>query len=177
MKFSDIGLKDAKLIELSPFQDERGLFARTFCEQEFEGAGIINSFAQMNLSENKYSGTLRGLHFQNAPHAEAKYIRCVKGAIYDVILDVRPDSPTYREWRGFELSETNGAGLYAPKGFAHGFITLRDDTTVVYMSSDPYAPGAEGGVRWNDPQFDIQWPIEPKTMSDKDRNWPDFPLA
>jgi dTDP-4-dehydrorhamnose 3,5-epimerase len=172
MKFTETPLKDAVLITLEKRGDERGFFARTFCAEEFRKAGLVADFVQANHSANVRQGTLRGMHFQRAPHGEVKVVRCVKGAIHDVIIDLRRDSPTYGRWHGFELSEQNGDMLYVPAGFAHGFQTLRDDSHVAYQVSHPYTPAAEGGVRWDDPAFGIAWPLAPTVISPKDAAWP-----
>lgn len=177
MKFSETSLKDAMLITLEKRGDERGFFARTFCAEEFRAAGLATEFVQANHSSNARKGTLRGMHFQKAPHREVKVVRCVKGAIHDVIIDLRQDSPTYGRWEGFDLTEENGHMLYVPEGFAHGFQTLVDDTHVAYQVSYPYTPGAEGGVRWDDPAFGIAWPLTPTVISPKDAAWPDVDLA
>lgn len=174
MKFIPTTLKDAVVIALEPHPDERGFFARTYCEKEFAAAGLETGFVQGNMSFNHVKGTLRGLHFQNAPHQEVKVVRCIRGAIYDVIVDLRPQSPSYLQWQGFELSADNGLQLYVPRGFAHGFLTLSDGAIVVYQVSAFYTPGAEGGVRWNDPHFAIAWPAEVTVISAKDAKWPDF---
>lgn len=174
MRFTPTRLQDAALIALEPRTDERGMFARTFCKHEFAAAGLETEFVQQNMSVSKRKGTLRGMHFQRPPFSEVKLVRCLRGAIHDVIIDIRPESPTFRQWQGFDLSEDNQLTLYVPRGFAHGFVTLTDEATVTYLVSAPYSPQAEGGVRWNDPAFAIAWPIEPVTMSDKDRAWPDF---
>jgi len=174
MKFLDTGLQDATLIEFEPFADHRGEFMRTFCRKEFEAAGLKADFVQMNASTNAKRGTLRGMHYQNPPHAEVKIVRCVRGAIHDVIIDLRPASPSYLKWAGFDLTADNHRQLYVPEGFAHGFVTLADDTAVSYLVSAFYAPGAEGGLRWNDPAFDIRWPAAPELISQKDASWPDF---
>ena len=136
--------------------------------------GLDSEIAQVNTSFSRSRGTLRGLHFQIAPHRESKLVRCTRGAIFDVIVDLRPESPTFRQWFGAELSADNHVALYSPKGFAQGFITLQDDTEITYFASDSYAPGTDRGVRWDDPQFGIRWPLQPVVMSDKDRQWPDF---
>ncbi len=174
MKFTKTNLKDAVLIELSRFADERGFFARTFCRESFLGEGLVGEFLQANHSANVRAGTLRGMHYQHAPHGEVKLVRCVKGALHDVIIDLRPESPTYRLWQGFELTEDNGRMLYVPAGFAHGFQTLADDTHATYQVSYPYTPGAEGGLRWDDPAFGIAWPRPVSVISGKDAAWPDF---
>lgn len=177
MIFHETSLSGARRIELEKRGDDRGFFARTFCRDEFAKAGLETEFAQHNTSFNREAGTLRGLHFQRPPHAEVKVIRAVKGAIHDVIVDLRPDSPTFGQWAGFDLTEEDGSMLYVPKGFGHGFQTLRADTAVTYLSSHPYTPEAEGGVRWNDPALDITWPLPVTAMSEKDAAWPDIDLA
>lgn len=174
MRFFETELKGAFVIEPEPRTDERGFFARTYCAEEFVQHGLRPEVVQANLSYNVRKGTLRGLHFQVAPKAESKLVRCSAGAVYDVIVDLRPDSPTFRRWIGVELTSQNHRMLYVPEGFAHGFQTLVDDAEVCYQVSAPYSPAHEGGVRWNDPAFGIVWP-EPVTMiSDRDRNRPDF---
>jgi dTDP-4-dehydrorhamnose 3,5-epimerase len=175
--FHNTTLTDARLIELEPRGDDRGFFARTFCEREFAAQGLETRFVQANHSRNARRGTLRGMHFQRSPHGEVKVIRVVRGAILDVIVDLRRGSPSYGRWEGFELTADNGRMLYVPVGFAHGFQTLEDGTDVAYMASHPYTPGAEGGVRWNDPAFGIAWPLPVSTMSEKDAAWPDADLA
>jgi dTDP-4-dehydrorhamnose 3,5-epimerase len=174
VKFETTTLKDAVLIHLDPRQDERGFFARTYCQKEFAAAGLETGFVQGNMSVNPARGTLRGMHFQKAPHEEVKVVRCISGAIYDVIVDLRPASPSYLKWQGFELTAENGLQLYVPRGFAHGFLTLCDQAAVVYQVSAFYAPGAEGGLRWNDPRFGIEWPADVAVLSPKDAAWPDF---
>ena len=172
MEFTKTSLADAMLIDIRKLADERGYFARTFCAEEFGKAGLETRFPQSNHSHNLRAGTLRGMHFQRAPHAEVKVVRCVQGAIHDVIIDLRPASPTYRRWEGFDLDAGSGRMLYVPAGFAHGFQTLEDDTAVSYQVSHPYTPGAEGGVRFDDPAFGIAWPLPVGTISDKDAAWP-----
>jgi dTDP-4-dehydrorhamnose 3,5-epimerase len=137
-------------------------------------AGLDVDIAQVNTSFSRSRGTLRGLHFQVAPHQESKMIRCTRGAVFDVIVDLRPESPTFRQWFGAELTADNHRALYSPKGFAQGFVTLVDDTEITYFASEFYAPGKDRGIRWNDPQFGIRLPLEPTVISDKDRGWPDF---
>ncbi len=173
MKFLKTGLQDAVLIELTRFEDARGFFARTFCAEEFGKQGLVTEFPQSNYSYNVAKGTLRGMHYQKAPHGEVKLVRVVQGAILDVIIDLRPDSSTYLKWEGFELTAENARTLYVPVGFAHGFQTLVDHTHVTYQVSHPYTPGVEGGLRWNDPAFGIDWPLPVATISDKDAAWPD----
>ena len=174
MKFHQTTLKDAMLIDLERRGDDRGFFARTFCADEFAAQGLPTEFVQQNTSYSANKGTLRGMHFQTAPHGEDKLIRCLRGAIVDIIIDLRPDSPTYKKWEAFELDDVNKRQLLVPKGFGHGFQTVSDHVEVTYLVSAKYTPSAEGGVRWNDPAFGITWPLEPTDMSDKDRNWPDF---
>lgn len=172
MKFTKTDLADAVLIELEKREDERGFFARTFCIEEFDRAGLETRFVQANHSHNVAAGTLRGMHFQRQPHGEIKVVRCVRGAIHDVIIDLRPESATYRRWQGFDLDAESGRMLYVPAGFAHGFQTLTDETDVTYQVSYPYTPAAEGGVRWDDPMFGIVWPRPVTVISDKDAAWP-----
>jgi dTDP-4-dehydrorhamnose 3,5-epimerase len=177
MRFLPTDLEGAVLIEPERRSDERGFFARIFCEEEFAAAGLETHFPQANASGNPRAGTLRGLHYQRPPHAEIKVIRCPRGAIFDVILDLRPGSPSHGRWQGFTLSAANGHMLYVPEGFAHGYQTLEDDTEVAYRVSHPYTPGAETGLRWNDPAFAIAWPRPVTMLSEKDAAWPDFDPA
>jgi dTDP-4-dehydrorhamnose 3,5-epimerase len=175
VKFVETELPGAYVIELAPHADERGFFARAWCESELADQGLETRVVQANVSYNPKRGTLRGMHFQRPPHAEVKIVRCTRGAVYDVIVDLRVDSPTYRRWTGVELTAENRRALYVPRGFAHGFQTLVDDTELYYQVSDSYAPEAEGGVRWDDPAFAIRWPLpEDPILSPKDRSWPDF---
>ncbi len=174
MKFTKTDLDGAWLVEPEPVRDTRGWFARTFCEQEFGALGLETRFVQHSTSQNAQRGTLRGMHFQTASHAETKLVRCLKGAILDVIIDLNPGSPTYRRWQGFELSAVNMRQLYIPKGFAHGFQTLEDNCEIGYLISEFYAPAAASGVRSDDPAFGISWPLPVTVMSDKDRAWPDY---
>ena len=163
------------VIDMVKIEDERGFFARVWCKKEVEEYKLVSSFVQLNTSFSKKRGTVRGLHYQISPHQEVKVMRCIRGAIFDVIIDLRPDSSTYMQWMGVEVSGENGRMLYVPEGFAHGFQTLVDDTEVIYPVSEYYCPKAERGVRWNDPTFGIRWPeTEDVTISDKDRSWPDF---
>lgn len=177
MRFMETTLTDARLIELDKRGDARGFFARVFCEAEFAAAGLETRFVQANHSRSAQRGTLRGMHFQRAPHRETKVVRVVRGALLDVIIDLRADSPSYGRWEAFELTAENGRMLYVPAGFAHGFQTLADDTEVTYQVSAAYAPDAEGGVRWDDPAFGIDWPLPVSVISDKDAAWPDVDLA
>jgi dTDP-4-dehydrorhamnose 3,5-epimerase len=177
VKFHPTTLQDARLIELERRGDDRGFFARLFCEREFEAAGLVSGFAQANNSLTAKKGTLRGLHYQLAPAAEVKVVRCVRGALYDLILDLRPDSPTFGQSFGAELTADNRLMMYVPRGFAHAILTLADDTEAIYLVSDFYSPQDERGVRWNDPRFGLQWPIQPAEISQKDASWPDFDPA
>ena len=172
MKFVDTSLRDARLIELEPVWDTRGFIARTFCVEEFAAAGLETTFAQHSTSYSARRGTLRGMHFQIAPHEEVKLVRCTRGGVFDVIVDLRPGSPTYRQWTGYELTATNGRQLYIPKGFAHGFQTLDDDSEVAYLISTAYVPGALCGYRYDDPAFAIDWPLQVAVIADRDLAWP-----
>lgn len=174
MIFIETELKGAYIIDIERREDDRGFFARTWCQQEFEAHGLVARIVQANTSYNKLKGTLRGMHYQNAPYAETKLVRAVRGAIYDVIVDLRRDSPTYKRWIGVELTADNRRALFVPEGFAHGFQTLEDNTDVAYQVSAFYTPGAEGGARYNDPAFEIQWPLPISVISDKDAAWPDY---
>jgi dTDP-4-dehydrorhamnose 3,5-epimerase len=162
------------VVEIEPIDDERGFFARTFCADEFRARGLEACVVQCNISYNKRRGTLRGMHYQAAPHEEAKLVRCVRGAAIDVALDLRPSSPAYRRWTAVELSAENRRALYIPKGVAHGFQTLTDDTELYYEMSERFVPGAGRGVRWNDPAFGIEWPIAEPIVSARDAAYPDF---
>lgn len=174
MKFTETKLAGAYIIELQELQDERGFFARTFCTKELEEHGLISDVVQANMSWNIKKGTLRGMHYQNDPYQETKLIRCTRGVLFDMIIDLRKDSPTYGESFGIELTADNHKALFVPRDFAHGFITLEDNTDAFYLVSQSYQPGAEGGIRYNDPRFNLQWPIKPEVISDKDANWPDY---
>jgi dTDP-4-dehydrorhamnose 3,5-epimerase len=174
MIFTETKLKKAYIIEIKRIEDERGFFGRSWCRKELEDHGLNADLQQANTSFSKKKGTLRGMHFQVHPHEEAKLIRCVRGAIYDVIIDLRPDSPTFKQWTGVELTQDNYKMVYIPEGFAHGYLTLTDDTEVYYNVTAFYAPGAEKGIRWNDSSFQIRWPITPLIISEKDASHPDF---
>ncbi|MBN1416255.1 MAG: dTDP-4-dehydrorhamnose 3,5-epimerase [Bacteroidales bacterium] len=176
MIFTETKLKGAFVIEIKKIGDERGFFGRSWCKNEMEEHGLNGSIVQINTSLSKYKGTLRGLHFQIAPYQECKMIRCTRGAIFDMIVDLRPDSPTFLQWVGEELTMDNHKALYSPKGFAQGFITLTDDAEITYFTTEFYAPGKDRGIRYNDPQIGIQLPLEPVVISEKDQNWPDFSL-
>ena len=174
MRFIETELKGAYIIEIEIIEDERGFFSRTFCQKEFEEFGLNPRIAQCNISYNKKQGTLRGLHYQAAPYEEAKIVSCTRGTIYDVIIDLRPDSPTYCRWYAVELTATNYKMLYIPEGFAHGFQTLEDNTVVFYQMSEFYNPESARGIRWDDPVFGIKWPLSVKITSNKDCSYPDF---
>ena len=176
MIFTETELRGAFIIDLERLCDERGFFARTWCEDEFAAHGIGLPPLQANMSMNPTKGTLRGMHYQLAPYEESKLVRCTRGAIYDVIVDLREESPTFGEWLGVELTAENCRQLYVPGGFAHGFLTLAENSDVAYQVSAKYAPGAERGLRWDDPAIAIQWPAVPQLISDKDRRHPNFQL-
>jgi len=177
VKFHPTPLKDAYTIEIERRGDERGFFARAFCTNEFSAAGLTPTFVQVNNSLSAKKGTLRGLHYQLPPRAEVKVVRCLRGALWDAILDLRPDSPTFGKSFGAELNAENRLMMYVPRGFAHAILTLADDTEALYFVSEFYGPEVERGVRWNDPNFSISWPIEPSEISAKDAKWPDFDPA
>ncbi|MGH9381819.1 MAG: dTDP-4-dehydrorhamnose 3,5-epimerase [Thermoanaerobaculia bacterium] len=177
MRFSALDLPGAFLIGLERHEDERGSFARTFCRGEFEARGLNPHVEQSNLSVNPRRGTLRGMHWQAAPHEEAKLVRVARGAIYDVLVDLRPDSPRFRRWCSIELTASSGDAVYVPERVAHGFLTLEDDTEVVYNMSAAYHPESGRGVRWDDPAFEIEWPFPPRVISERDAGWPDFEVS
>lgn len=174
MIFTQTKLKDAYIIDLELREDNRGAFARTFCAKDFEAHGLKPTVAQCNLSYNYKAGTLRGMHYQLPPAAETKLVRCTKGAIYDVIIDMRPESPTYMQHIGVELTEDNHRALYVPEMFAHGYQALTDGAEVVYQVGEFYTPGYERGLRYDDPVFGIEWPMPVTVISEKDAAWPLF---
>jgi dTDP-4-dehydrorhamnose 3,5-epimerase len=174
MIFKETNLNGAFIIEPEIIADERGFFARTWCAREFETHGLTPNLVQCNISFNKQKGTLRGMHYQVVPHEEAKVVRCTMGTIYDVIVDLRPNSATYKQWVSVEISFENRRMLYIPEGFAHGFLTMEDDTEVFYQMSEFYAPECARGVRWNDPAFNITWPFGVTVISEKDAQYPNF---
>ena len=175
MIFKDSELKDACTIELEKIEDQRGFFSRMWCKNEFKDHGLKDNFVQINLSFNKRKGTIRGLHYQMAPHQESKLFRCTRGAIYNVIIDLRPESPTHMQWAGFKLSAENRKMLYVPENFANGYQALSDNTEVFYMVSQFYSPDSEKGIRYNDPAFNIEWPLKDDVViSEKDSSWPDY---
>jgi dTDP-4-dehydrorhamnose 3,5-epimerase len=174
MIFTPGRLPGLQLVTLERHKDERGWFARSWCTREFAEHGLDPRLVQVSLSYNSRRGTLRGMHYQRPPHAEAKLVRCIRGAIWDVALDLRPHSPTHGRWQGFELSAENGDALFLPEGFAHGFQTLEPDTEVLYHISNFYAPEAAAGLRYNDPAFAIAWPLPVAVISPRDAAWPDY---
>jgi dTDP-4-dehydrorhamnose 3,5-epimerase len=174
MIFTETELPGAYEIDLEPIADPRGFFARAWSEEELAANGLETRIAQCSVSFNERRGTLRGLHFQRTPHEEVKVVRCTRGALFDVIVDLRPGSLAFSRWIGVELTADNRRALYVPRGFAHGYQTLTDGTEVLYLISTPYVPEASDGVRWNDPTFGIVWPLDPAQISDKDLRWPDF---
>ncbi len=171
---SETAIPGAFLVDLEPLSDPRGFFARSFCRKEFAAAGLKTDVAQCNISVNRARGTLRGMHFQVPPMAEAKLVRCARGRIHDVILDLRPESSAYRRWVSAELSADNRSALYVPEGVAHGFQTLTDDAEVHYVMFEFYSPQHARGVRWDDPAFAIEWPLPDPIVSGKDRSYPLF---
>lgn len=172
MRFLSTELDGVMLIQPERHEDERGYFARLWCEREFAEQGLNTNLTQINVSHNRVQGTLRGMHFQIAPHAEIKIVRCNRGSIFDVVVDVRSDSPTYCRWLGFQLNQANGDMLYVPEGFAHGFLTLSDDVEVYYQMSTGYSAESARGLRWDDPALGIDWPGEVKVISQRDQDWP-----
>ncbi len=175
MRFTPTPLAGAYVIDVEPAADERGLFARTWCRREFEEHGLVATVVQCGTSFNRKKGTLRGMHLQAPPHEETKLVRCTRGAVFDVVLDLRPRSPTFRRWFAAELSADDRRALYVGPGMAHGFQTLTDDAEVLYQMSEFHSPQSARGVRWDDPAFAIAWPdAADRTMSERDRSWPDF---
>jgi dTDP-4-dehydrorhamnose 3,5-epimerase len=174
MRFTELALHGAFLVAPERQQDERGYFARTWCREEFASQGLVAELVQCSTSFNARRGTLRGLHFQRAPHAEIKLVRCTRGAMFDVLLDLRPDAATFCRWQAVELTEDNGLAVYIPAGFAHGFQTLTDGTEVFYQMAERHHPDFAGGVRWDDPSFAIDWPIGQPILSGRDAAYADF---
>ena len=174
MKFIEIAIQDAWLIEIEKIGDDRGYFGRAWCAREIKKQGLNAEIKQINTSFSPFKGTLRGLHYQVSPHEEVKIVRCIQGRIFDVVVDLRPDSPTFMKWDGYELSAENGCMLYVPEGCATGLLTLEDDCGIYYTTSEFYAPEAARGVRYDDPVFGIEWPAEISEISDADRDRPDF---
>lgn len=174
MLFQETSLTGAWVIELEPVSDHRGFFTRTFCTTEYAQHGLETSFPQHSLSGSLKRGTLRGMHFQRPPHGEVKVVTCLRGEVWDVIVDLRPGSPTFCRWEGFRLTAENRRRIYIPAGFAHGFQTLSDEAEVSYLISTPYRPESASGVRYDDPAFDITWPLPIAAISEKDLGWADF---
>jgi dTDP-4-dehydrorhamnose 3,5-epimerase len=174
MIFAETQINGVHVVELEPIRDDRGFFSRVWCRQEFADRGLNPDLVQCSISFNFRKGTLRGMHLQARPHREAKTVRCTNGAIYDVVIDLRRDSPTFMQWTAVELSAANRKMLYIPEGLAHGFLTLADNSEVFYQMSDYFAAESGRGVRWNDPHFRIHWPIPVEVISPKDQNWADF---
>lgn len=174
MKFSATSIEGVWLIEMERHEDERGWFAREWCASELQRRGLDTTLSQCSVSFNHKRGTLRGMHFQAPPHEETKVVRCSLGALFDVVVDLRPDSPTYMAWLGIELTRDNGLMLYIPRGVAHGFQTLQDNTEIIYKISAEYHPASSRGVRWNDPVFGIRWPLDVSVISERDRTYPGY---
>ena len=174
MHFTPTPLKGSYVVDIQPIEDDRGFFARGWCRKEFEEHGLDDVINQVNISFNPDAGTLRGLHFQQEPHAEAKTVRCVRGAVFDVAVDMRESSPNYLQWIGHELSAENHSALYIPKEFAHGYQTLVPDTELLYSVSEFFAPDSEVGIRYDDPALAIEWPAPVLVISDKDASWPNL---
>ena len=174
MKFNETNIKGCFVIDPDRFDDERGFFSKIWEHKELASQGLSTEFAQFNLAYNHKAGTLRGMHFQSAPNEEVKLVRCTRGAVYDVIIDLRPNSPTYLRWAGVELTEDNYRTYYVPMGCAHGYVTLVDRAEVTYNVSTAYAPQSAAGVRWNDPAFGIKWPIAPTIINPRDNTYPDY---
>lgn len=174
MTFRETSLGGAFIIEIAPIQDERGFFARTWCRSDFASHGLLSDLAQCSVSYNRARGTIRGMHLQVSPHEETKLVHCLRGRIYDVVLDLRATSPTFGQWFATELSEDNCRQMYVPPGCAHGYQTLEDGSLVSYSISVPYNAASSRGVRWNDPRFQIEWPLSPTTLSAKDRGFADY---
>lgn len=177
MIFTETPLKGAYLIEINKLGDERGFFGRSWCRKEMEENGLNANIAQVNTARTQEKGTLRGLHYQIAPYQECKMIRCTKGAIFNIIVDIRPESPTFLKWYAAELNEDNHKALFSPEGFAQGYLTLQENCEITYFATEYYVPGMDRGVRYNDPQVGIELPFEPAILSEKDINWPDFSVA
>jgi dTDP-4-dehydrorhamnose 3,5-epimerase len=174
MTFTETALAGAFIIDIVALKDDRGFFARTWAADELKTRGLDPTVVQCNVAWNPAKGTLRGMHFQRAPYDEVKIIRCTRGSLFDVIVDLRPESPTFRKWTSVELNANSRRMLYVPKGFAHGYLTLTDDVEAHYHVSAPYTPACADGVAWNDPAFGIEWPFAPTVMSERDRTWPHF---
>lgn len=176
MLFQETDIAGAFVVEIKRIADDRGFFGRAWCSEEFRKRGLSDTIVQINTGVSTRAGTLRGMHYQLAPHAEVKVVQCTRGAVYDVAVDLRPESPTFKRWAAVELSDQNYRTFYIPEGCAHGYLTLSDDAVLTYTTSKSYAPTAAKGVRFDDPAFGIQWPGNIRVISTADRNWPDFTL-
>ncbi len=174
MKFIETSIQDSYLIELERHEDERGFFSRLYCSNDFKNMGINKNIKQINNSYSEQNGTLRGIHFQSKPKEESKLVRCINGSLFDVIVDLRKNSKTYKEWFGAILSSKNRKMMYVPEGFGHGFLTLEDHTEVIYFVSESFSPAHEKTLIWNDKEIGIKWPVKPTVISDKDKNNPSF---
>jgi dTDP-4-dehydrorhamnose 3,5-epimerase len=174
MRFTKTDIPDVLIVDVEPRADARGSFNRVFCPEEFADAGIDFVSTQVNIARNTHRHTLRGMHHKAPGLEEAKFVRCLRGAIFDVVVDLRPHSATYRRWVGVELDEISMRALYIPEGFTHGYLTLRDDTDVLYQMSRPFSPQGDRGARWNDPAFAIAWPAEPAVINERDATYPDY---
>jgi dTDP-4-dehydrorhamnose 3,5-epimerase len=174
VNFVETKLKGAYIVELKKHVDQRGFFARGWDRNLLEQQGLIGNVTQQNIAFSKVKGTIRGIHYQKAPHQEVKFVRCTRGSVFDVIVDLRPDSPTFKQWLGVTLTMDDYRLLYMPKDFAHGFQALEDDSEIMYLVSEPYTPAAEAGIRYNDPGIHVDWPLPVSMVSEKDTSWPDF---
>ncbi len=177
MRFTETAVDGCRIVELAPITDERGFFARAWCADEMAAEGLADHVAQINMSRSLVAGMIRGLHWQTDPHGEAKFVRCLSGRVFDVCVDVRPDSPTYGKWAGLELTPDNRLAFSVPAGCAHGYQALEAGSEVLYLVSSRYTPGVERGIRWDDPAFGVQWPLATVEVSDKDASWPPFDLT
>lgn len=177
MRYTETPIDGVLVVDVEPVEDHRGFFARTYCEEEFRRRGLETHFAQSSIAFSVRKGTLRGMHYQRDPHAEVKLVRCTRGGVYDVVIDLRPHSPTFRHWFAAELTAANRRMLYVPKGLAHGYLTLEDETEIAYQMSAPYHPEAAAGVRFDDPAFGVHWPHEVTVIAERDRTYPDFSLS
>ena len=174
MLFNETQIEGAWLVNLQRIGDERGFFARAWCAKEFEKYGITSKLCQANLSYSSKLGTLRGMHYQIYPHSEMKAIRCIRGALFDVIIDLRPESNTFKKWFGYELNQENKTMMIVPEGCAHGFLTLSNDCEALYFVSTSFNQDSERGLRWDDPTFNVNWPFDPIEISDKDKSWKNY---
>lgn len=177
MKFTEAPIAGVYVIDPRPVEDHRGFFARTYCEEEFHARGLETHFAQCSIAFSSRRGTLRGMHYQRDPYGEVKLVRCTRGAVYDAVIDLRPHSATFRQWFAVELTADNRRMLYVPRGMAHGYLTLEDETEISYQMSTPYHPEAAAGVRWNDPAFAVRWPLDVAVIAERDDRYPDFPVT